>query len=349
MRPAPVRAPDQGTPIPKNAAQGKKAGRNHTIAIRIQALTLAEVGFDAHKVWQITGVAPWTLSYIKKTARARGYDPAVSMQRKEEYVEEGKRPGRPKKNPDNRPLGAVPSAPTQWGQEPPLAIQHQMALAALATSAQSSEGNQQITHDATRETSQWAPMRPAAAEGSPPHQDNTSDASSEGADAQLVEELEQQLREESSEPDLRNHHEVQGTHLDEDAPEDVASVNVPPTGANDIRKTRPSNGVGPVTPTSNDNPVYQLEALLNPADDRPSTNERSSDTAFVRTSLQPGSSNTPEVARVKRKYSKKPKPPQPRPQASFQQIDTTTSTPFGGRELRLPPSNWNFDMTVPLT
>ena len=81
----------------------------HTLAVRIQALALAESHISTERIYEITGIDPKTLVGLRKLARDRGYDPNVSMQMKEEYVMDppgANRPrGRPKKHrPDDDDL-----------------------------------------------------------------------------------------------------------------------------------------------------------------------------------------------------------------------------------------------------
>ena len=59
---------------------------DYPMAVRIQAVALAEASLTAERVHEITGIEPRLLSSLRKLARDRGYDPNVSMQLKEEYV-----------------------------------------------------------------------------------------------------------------------------------------------------------------------------------------------------------------------------------------------------------------------
>ena len=74
---------------------------NHSMAVRIQALALAESHISPERIHEITGIDPKVLAGMRKMARERGFDPNVSMQMKEEYVLDppsNKNPrGRPKK------------------------------------------------------------------------------------------------------------------------------------------------------------------------------------------------------------------------------------------------------------
>ncbi len=69
------------------------------MALRIQALALAEASISYDRVSEITGVETKLLDKMRKTARDRGYDPASSMQIKEDYVADpvNRGQGRPKK------------------------------------------------------------------------------------------------------------------------------------------------------------------------------------------------------------------------------------------------------------
>ncbi len=69
----------------------------HSLASRIQALALAEYGVPVHKVSEITTISVRHIYRLRKTARGRGFDPAVSSVLKEEYVKDAPRSGRPKK------------------------------------------------------------------------------------------------------------------------------------------------------------------------------------------------------------------------------------------------------------
>ncbi|KAK4907756.1 hypothetical protein LTR66_017620, partial [Elasticomyces elasticus] len=73
----------------------------HSIAVRIQALALAEAYMSLDRIQELTGVDQRVTVGLKKLARERGYDPNVSMVLKEEYVQdiliEPKQKSRPKK------------------------------------------------------------------------------------------------------------------------------------------------------------------------------------------------------------------------------------------------------------
>ena len=70
--------------------------KQHDIAVRIQALALAEEGITVERIIEITGLSRRTIFNLKKRARERGYNPAQSRALKMEYVEDAPRSGRPK-------------------------------------------------------------------------------------------------------------------------------------------------------------------------------------------------------------------------------------------------------------
>lgn len=74
----------------------------HTTAVRIQALALAEASISSERIFEITGIDPKILSGLRKLARERGYDPGVSMQLKEEYVLDPPNANRPRGRPKKR-------------------------------------------------------------------------------------------------------------------------------------------------------------------------------------------------------------------------------------------------------
>jgi hypothetical protein len=76
------------------------------IALRIQALALAEASISHDRVREITGIETKLLEKLRKTARERGYNPTTSMQIKDEYVADPVKQGqsRPKKQKFDGPL-----------------------------------------------------------------------------------------------------------------------------------------------------------------------------------------------------------------------------------------------------
>ena len=68
-----------------------------TIGQKLQALSLIEHGITAKVVQAVTGVSIQSISYLKRKARDRGYDPTVSRILKVEYVQDAPRSGRPLK------------------------------------------------------------------------------------------------------------------------------------------------------------------------------------------------------------------------------------------------------------
>ena len=71
-------------------------GLKHDIAVRIQALALAEEGITVKRIMEITNMSRRTIFNLKKKARERGYNPTQSRTLKLEYVEDAPRSGRPK-------------------------------------------------------------------------------------------------------------------------------------------------------------------------------------------------------------------------------------------------------------
>lgn len=76
--------------------------QEHTTAVRIQALALAEASISSERIHEITGVEPKVLAGLRRLARERGYDPNVSMQLKEEYVLDPPNANRPRGRPKKR-------------------------------------------------------------------------------------------------------------------------------------------------------------------------------------------------------------------------------------------------------
>lgn len=74
----------------------------HTTAVRIQALALAEASISSERIFEITGIDPKILAGLRKLARDRGYDPNISMQLKEEYVLDPPNANRPRGRPKKR-------------------------------------------------------------------------------------------------------------------------------------------------------------------------------------------------------------------------------------------------------
>lgn len=98
------------------------------MAVRVQALALAEASISSERIYEITGIDPKVLAGLRKLARERGYDPGVSMQMKEEYVVDppnANRPrGRPKKRkPEDDLDPALESAPASSPRAPPGYVQ----------------------------------------------------------------------------------------------------------------------------------------------------------------------------------------------------------------------------------
>lgn len=74
----------------------------HSTAVRIQALALAEANISSERIFEITGIEPRVLAGLRKLARDRGYDPNISMQLKEEYVLDPPNANRPRGRPKKR-------------------------------------------------------------------------------------------------------------------------------------------------------------------------------------------------------------------------------------------------------
>lgn len=100
----------------------------HSTAVRIQALALAEAHISLERIQEVTGMDPKIVAGLRKLARERGYDPNVSMVLKEEYVwdppNSNKPRGRPKKRrPEDAELdpqlSESPRAPSNFADNLP--------------------------------------------------------------------------------------------------------------------------------------------------------------------------------------------------------------------------------------
>ena len=78
--------------------------QEHSMAVRIQALALAEASISSERIHEVTGIEPKVLAGMRKLARERGYDPNVSMRMKEEYVLDPPNTNRPRGRPKKRKL-----------------------------------------------------------------------------------------------------------------------------------------------------------------------------------------------------------------------------------------------------
>ncbi|KIV97657.1 hypothetical protein PV10_01376 [Exophiala mesophila] len=76
--------------------------QEHSTAVRIQALALAEASISSERIQEITGMDPKVLAGLRRLARERGYDPSISMQLKEEYVLDPPNANRPRGRPKKR-------------------------------------------------------------------------------------------------------------------------------------------------------------------------------------------------------------------------------------------------------
>ena len=92
--------PFQSNESPKPPKVLKMA--EHSMAVRIQALALAEASISSEKIFEITGIDPKIQAGLRKLARDRGYDPSISMQLKEEYVVDPPNANRPRGRPKKR-------------------------------------------------------------------------------------------------------------------------------------------------------------------------------------------------------------------------------------------------------
>lgn len=74
---------------------------NLSLRTRLQALALVEFGIPPGQASHITKISVKTIQRLRRQARTRGFDPAVSPILKLEYVEDAPRSGRPPKlNPE---------------------------------------------------------------------------------------------------------------------------------------------------------------------------------------------------------------------------------------------------------
>jgi hypothetical protein len=87
-------------------------GGFHPIALRVQALTLLSIGWPTERVEAATGIKTSSLRALRKKAHQRGYDPMKDPRIKLEYVEDGKRSGRPLKGAAAASTAAVAVAAT---------------------------------------------------------------------------------------------------------------------------------------------------------------------------------------------------------------------------------------------
>ena len=76
--------------------------QEHSTAVRIQALALAEANISSERIQEVTGMDAKVLAGLRRLARERGYDPSVSMQLKEEYVLDPPNTSRPRGRPKKR-------------------------------------------------------------------------------------------------------------------------------------------------------------------------------------------------------------------------------------------------------
>lgn len=88
---------DQLLNHPSAPAHRNPVRHPHPISLRFQALALAEYGVPVQHIKHYLNMSVNTIQRLRKTARDRGFDPAVSPQLKLEYVEDAPRSGRPSK------------------------------------------------------------------------------------------------------------------------------------------------------------------------------------------------------------------------------------------------------------
>lgn len=91
------------------------------MAVRIQALALAEASISYDRIREITGIDAKLLEKLRKNARDRGYEPSKSMQLKEEYVADPAKTGAGKLKKQRlegivqNGVGPAPAAPSTPG------------------------------------------------------------------------------------------------------------------------------------------------------------------------------------------------------------------------------------------
>lgn len=74
----------------------------HSTAVRIQALALAEAHISVERISEVTGMDAKVIVGLRKLARERGYDPNVSMVLKEDYVWDPPNSNKPRGRPRKR-------------------------------------------------------------------------------------------------------------------------------------------------------------------------------------------------------------------------------------------------------
>ena len=90
--PPPPQPPPQVSPAESSTT---RESTRHTLAQRVQCLTLLVEEFSEDYIQQKTGIPPRTQRYIKKKAFDRGFRPAINPIISEDYVKDGHRSGRP--------------------------------------------------------------------------------------------------------------------------------------------------------------------------------------------------------------------------------------------------------------
>lgn len=87
----------------------------HSFELRVQILTLHGLGYKNQDIATLLEVPVRTIQELIKKARTRGYNPEVSLRVKKEYIEDGKRSGRPSRPKEPTPVVEKSGHP----EEPP--------------------------------------------------------------------------------------------------------------------------------------------------------------------------------------------------------------------------------------
>lgn len=87
-----------------------KVGVRYEVATKVQALVLYQVGIPMDRIMEVTGMSDVTVRRIARRAKDRGYNSQVDAKLLDCYFKEGKRSGRPRKNP--KPTEEAPVEPS---------------------------------------------------------------------------------------------------------------------------------------------------------------------------------------------------------------------------------------------
>ena len=68
----------------------------YSVGERIQVLSLAEEGYSYAHITEITGMSKSHITHLHQRAQERGFNPEVSKQLKDEYVQEAPKSGCPR-------------------------------------------------------------------------------------------------------------------------------------------------------------------------------------------------------------------------------------------------------------